>query len=360
LGARLDKPGRNDTLTGLDQLSADDAWAVGWHAPEYARIRSLVMHWDGSTWSKIPVPQPGKTHNGLSAVAAVSADDVWALGSWSDTYDGFSSNLAEHWDGTSWSVVPTPDPGAAHNGFEAVAAVASDDVWAVGGADPDFDGGQAPEVEHWDGSAWTVVDVPALPGGGFFTDVSASASDEVWVVGHARIGQRDVPVAEHFDGAHWVLVSTPKLHKQGGWFQSVTTLSPTNAWAVGAWTCKQDCVSQTLVEHWDGLSWTVVRSPSPGNRVNELFDIHPLASDDIWAVGGWTSKSEAGTLAEHWDGTRWSVSATPAERDEARLLSVDAVSPTQAFSVGFQTRGTALKNLGERWNGVRWRRVPIR
>src|SRR6478735_5459458 len=221
------EPGRNDALSGVDVLTKSDAWAVGWHSPAYADHRNLAMHWDGRAWSKVPTPQPGREWNGLADVAALASDDVWAVGGWADTYEGFSSNLAMHWDGQAWTVVPTPNPGAAYNGFSAVSAVASNDVWAVGSADPDFDGGQAPEAEHWDGSTWAVVDLPPLPAEGVFTDVSAAAADDVWIVGRTYVGHRARPVAEHYDGTDWTLVATPGPHGAGSFFEGVTAVSPT-------------------------------------------------------------------------------------------------------------------------------------
>lgn len=358
----FDKGGRNDALTGLDQIGPDDAWAVGWHAPGYARYRNLILHWDGVSWSKVAAPQPGKTRNGLGDVAAVDADDIWTVGTWADSYDGFSSTLAEHWDGSTWAVVPTPSPGEAGNDLSAVSAVASDDVWAVGSVDTDFDGGQAPLAEHWDGSTWTVVDVPALPGNGYFTDVSATSSDDVWIVGRTRIGQRDHPVSAHFDGVSWTLARTPKLGRHGGWFDSVTAVSPMDAWAVGSrYDCGQlPCVRQTLIERWDGTHWSLAQSAGPGTRSNELYAVTARTSHDVWAVGGWTSPPDAGALIEHWDGHSWTVSHTSPTKDEADLMSVDALTATDALTVGSLIQGTASRNLGERWNGSSWRRVTLR
>jgi hypothetical protein len=80
-------------------------------------------------------------YNSLATISAVSANDIWAAGTSTYTYytGEYDPNttyytLFEHWDGSAWSMVP----GANTNGSSAqgtlygVAAVSSDDVWAVG------------------------------------------------------------------------------------------------------------------------------------------------------------------------------------------------------------------------------------
>jgi hypothetical protein len=352
------KVGHDEALTGVDAASTHDAWAVGSHSSGSSEVHSLVLHWDGSAWTKTPTPNPGRSKNGLSGVAVVAPNDVWAVGGSADFPEGPISTLAIHWDGTSWSAVPTPSPGVADNLFEAVAAVSATDVWAVGDANPDFEGTQAPLVEHWDGAAWQVVSVPTLPGSGLFTDVSASGPDDVWVVGRALVGSVDVAVTEHFDGQTWSLVSTAEPGT-ASFFEGVTAISPTNAWAVGAQCCKGNA-QRTLIEHWDGTAWTVVPSANPGQAKNGLYGVDARSATDIWAVGGASSKATDIALVEHWDGHTWTQSATPPQKEESRLNSVSAQSKTDALAVGYTFSAIRLRNVFERWDGTRWTRERTR
>jgi hypothetical protein len=68
----------------------------------------------------------------------VSATDIWAVG---NTYsNGVTTTLTEHWNGTTWSLVPGPG-----NSFNAVASIpGSNYVWAVGNADYDTTNGNTP------------------------------------------------------------------------------------------------------------------------------------------------------------------------------------------------------------------------
>src|SRR5215212_10723162 len=96
LGPRLERP--NTEIRGVAAISTDDVWAVGYH--DY--YDTLTMHWDGASWSAIPSPNMGrKSKNFLYGVSAVSSDEVWAVGS----YDGDSTwqTLVERWKDGSWS-----------------------------------------------------------------------------------------------------------------------------------------------------------------------------------------------------------------------------------------------------------------
>src|SRR5450432_2106573 len=97
-----------NTLNGIAAIAENDVWAVGASIESNSfRSRNLIEHWNGTQWSIVRSPNAGPTVNILTAVAVVSANDVWAAGysSSNTTY----STLVEHWNGTKWSVVPSPN-----------------------------------------------------------------------------------------------------------------------------------------------------------------------------------------------------------------------------------------------------------
>jgi hypothetical protein len=102
------------------------------------------------TWKVVNSPGISFGPNTLRSVAAVSSNDVWAVG----------YGLIEHWNGSNWSLVPSA-PGGNPADLRGVTTVASNDVWAVGRRqETTTQGYQKTLVEHWDGSAWTVVPSP--------------------------------------------------------------------------------------------------------------------------------------------------------------------------------------------------------
>src|SRR5262245_2582841 len=85
----------------------------------------------GPNWEIIPSPiVTTTTAESLVAIAVVSANDIWAVGSVRPTT--YSQTRTEHWDGTQWSIVPSPNVGTGHNYLTGVAAVTTNNVWAVG------------------------------------------------------------------------------------------------------------------------------------------------------------------------------------------------------------------------------------
>lgn len=144
----------------------------------------------------------------------------------------------------------------------------------------------------------------------------------------------------------------------------VTVLSRCNAWAVGWW--QSGTTDLTLVEHWNGRAWKKVPTPTPaGSTQAELLGVSAISSHDIWAVGTYFRGGEY-TLVEHWDGTDWSQVRSPSPgrngtEANASLVSVAAVSPTDAWAVGSYAdllHHNSVKTLIERWDGARWSQVP--
>src|SRR2546430_17741272 len=93
--------------------------------------------------------------NSMNAVAPLSSTDVWAIGQW-HRFAGTDYNhaLVEHWDGTSWTAIQTPHPSLPISILFGVAALSSNDVWAVGYEETS---GYRTLIEHWDGSTWTII-----------------------------------------------------------------------------------------------------------------------------------------------------------------------------------------------------------
>jgi hypothetical protein len=121
-------------LNAVTVVSANDVWAVGFSphpsgTPLYIR-QTLTEHWDGHNWSVVASPNPaGDTYVELNGVDAISANDIWAVGHSGDPGSIPLQTLTEHWNGTSWSIIPSPSPGT-YNGnvLNAVAAVSTNDM----------------------------------------------------------------------------------------------------------------------------------------------------------------------------------------------------------------------------------------
>ena len=213
-----------------------------------------------------------------------------------------------------WAVQPAPRIGTNDNTFGAVAAVSKNDVWAVGNYMPDVAGTNQDATlsmaAHFDGKQWTSTPTPS-PGPNFSTLFGVAAvPGKAWAVGVALDANFDAhSVIEAWDGAAWHLVPAPRLDTQRDTLFSATAVNDHDVWAAGI---QQDRFGEfgTLIEHFDGTAWSVVKSPNPGVSGNQLFGI---ASDgaDVYAVGQRDDATTDTPLVLHWNGGSWNDIPVP-------------------------------------------------
>ncbi len=227
-------PSAGSFLNGIAAVSAQDIWAVGG-----GTTGALIAHWNGSTWSV--VNSPGGSSDRLVGGTALSATDVWAVGSGIGPY-GYQT-LIEHWNGMQWQVVARgPRPGVeVVDSLTSIAASSANDIWAVGtasGATPSS--GYGPLTEHWDGSQWSIIQFPLT--------------------------------AEEYAVA----------------LNSIAVVSESSIWVVGNYEMEpgEPGPSLSLIAHWNGSTWRMVNSPSPGPFRTELGAVVRVpGSGSLWAVG---------------------------------------------------------------------------
>jgi hypothetical protein len=307
----------------------------------------------GTSWTVAPQPAPPAGSSELLGVDASSSTDAWAVGDAFDAMGGVTHTLVERWDGTSWTVATSVDgPSAVSSTLAAVADRATTDAWAVGTYATQTNLIRT-LAEHWDGSSWSRVKTPnaSHPAGGSFSGVAALAADDVWAVGAYGQGAPSRTLIEHWDGSTWSIVPSPNKGPYPNALTAVSAVGPNDVWAVGSWFTKS-FADRTLVLHWDGTSWKRVASSNVGKGENRLVSAATVAADDVWAVGSHGPH----TLTEHWDGTSWSVVTSPTPGGNADLASVSAPAADEVWVVGGRVdqQANAIQNLVERWDGSSW------
>jgi hypothetical protein len=338
-------------VRGVVANAPSDVWAVGYY-DVFGDHRTLTMHWNGSEWTIVESPEPGASLNQLNGVAAprnssVSKRDVWAVG-----WGGSTGTLALRWRGDKWAIVLTPNVGTGNNVLNGISAAAPDDIWAVGHA-------QFRSLTlHYDGSDWRIVPSPNLQSGVRLEDVVALDADDAWAVGWSGSGgdPDDRNVAMHWDGQDWSIVPTPQ---PGGidvdQLRAVDAVGPNDVWAVGRYL-DSNLNYRSLILHWDGGSWTVVQHTC--DVVYGLNGITVLSPSNIWAVGDSTTC--------HYNGTTWTEVPSPQPRSEYReigypLEDVSGASPDDVWAVGARVieyfKGVVFVGFAEHWNGTQWTRV---
>jgi hypothetical protein len=191
--ATIDELTLNGFLFGISADATNDVWAVG----TLSLGGTLIEHFDGTRWSVVPSPNAGNGQIVLFGVTAIAPNDAWAVGFFVETLNGDrpQKTLTEHWDGTSWTVVPSPNVGGPDtqtisNQLRGVIAVSANDVWAFGDTD-DFGPSKIKNlVLHWNGTAWSIVPSPSPnPRHTLIDDVIAGGTvipqGNLWLVGVA-------------------------------------------------------------------------------------------------------------------------------------------------------------------------------
>ena len=266
-------------------------------------FRTLMERWDGTTWTELPVPDLDGASLSLTGVSCVSPTSCFAVGS---KYSDQMHTLAERWDGTTWSVVPSPDAaGAEWSQLRDVSCVSAANCLAVGGSSNDLASSQyQPLAERWDGNTWSIVP-SANPGAGVLAKVSCVTETACVASGESETTAYR-PFLERWDGTSWSTTAFPV--PSGGSSLSLTGVgcaSGTTCFVVG--NSYQAGVQQGLLERWDGAKWSIVAiPPATGAFSNLLSDVSCAPGASCFAVGSYgthvtgLSSDSYWTLAERY------------------------------------------------------------
>ena len=183
------------------------------------------------------------------------------------------------------------------------------------------------------------LDGPTVPTTGLgsgpqFNAVSCTSSTMCIAVGNsAGISSS---MAEQWNGTAWSVVSTPNPAGQ-------TTVDLVGVSCVGTAWCTAvgydsgTTAYKTLIEQWNGSSWSIVASPDAGTVDNQLYGIDCFSMTSCSAVGSAGNATEA--LA--WDGTTWTIPTTPNQpgADSTALAAVSCVTDWACVGLGTSTLG---------------------
>jgi hypothetical protein len=170
-----------------------------------------------------------------------------------------------------------------------------------------------------------------------------------------------VPAAAAPCSSQWQVVPSANPGNSGNVLSGVFAVGSTDVWAVGHSVVTTtvagmpSTVTDTLIEHYDGTSWSAVQGANTGGNpllpstAGSLDAVWGSGPTDVWAVG------RAG-LIEHWNGSTWSAVSAAANTQD--LLGVWGSGPSDVWAVGSQTSGNATTGVTERWDGSSWSVVP--
>jgi hypothetical protein len=329
-----------DHLSAVSCVTALDCTAVGWYYASPQGDQTLVETWDGTTWSVVPSPNE-EGNNYLLGVSCVSPTECMAVGKFDRTTGigpYLDQDLVESWNGSSWTIVNAPTEGSDVNeDLYGVSCVSATDCVAVGYYVATAGNVSTNETltALWDGSEWSLM---TSPDAGVLNAVSCTSDAGLCMaVGE---GNQGYAIAEMWNGTGaWSDATT----YDGTWTESLLSVSCTSdssCMAVGL---------ATYVWTWDGTVWTSVATPYNGFRYTQFDGISCSDTTACEAVGTANNGGETPfqTVVDWWDGSSWSTESSPDPSYVDELWGASCGDATDCMAVGATTDST----LTESWNG---------
>ena len=320
-----------------------------------------------SNWSIVPSPNVSTTNNEeLDGVSCVTASFCMAVG---DVETGTAyQTLTQRWNGSSWSIVASPDPSSTLDAqLSAVSCLTTSFCMAVGTAT----NGTVNQTlaEQWNGANWSIVASPnpSATVDNDLSDISCTSKSFCVAVGQLSSNSVEQSLIEQWNGSSWSVVASPGLAAgvAGNELDGVSCVSSTFCQAVGA-NFFTSADSSTLVDQWNGTFWSTVSSPNVAGSDNYLSAVSCSGVSFCMAVGESDVENVSQlNLAEQWNGTMWSVVPTPNANAAFgnTIFNVDCFGPTSCVAGGYvntidnsdNTYATQMLN----WNGSAWALVNV-
>jgi len=266
-------------LLGVSCTSAKFCVAVGGYNFEID-YEVQIERWNGTRWTADPGQNPG-LYNNLNGVSCVSPTFCMAVGS--DQIASSTYTLIETWDGRSWSVRESEDPSSSQNVLNGVSCtIGETDCVAVGSS-----GAGATTrslIEGFAPPGWSALPSPNSGTNDQLLGVSC-VSSFCAAVGTSVNGSSVLSgLTETRSGPSWTL-SNPAQ----GPLAAVSCATPTSC--VGAGRYVTGSTDKTEIDSWNGSSWSLTPSPSPGASGDRLDGVSCTTTATCTAVGSYTATS---------------------------------------------------------------------
>jgi hypothetical protein len=314
-------------------------------------VSRLAERWDGKKWTALSTPNPtGAISSQLTAVKCTSTASCIAVGQY-NTLAAITKTLIMRWDGKRWTILPSPNgPVSPVSVLSGVACSSTTNCFAVGGyfvSTPD-DSGERTLVEQWNGTTWSMVPSPNQPLtiDNVLDGVTCTSAANCFAVGHYDTQLVTSTLIERWDGAAWTIVTSPNPKgSTESQLSSVSCTSVSNCFAVGTG-------HSTLIERWNGTIWGIVTSANPtGATGASLTDVSCPSASRCVAVGTIFRSTVVQRLVESWNGASWSLTGVPVPSGTklSNLSGVSCATTSSCFAVGDFRLGPTRRPLFERY-----------
>jgi hypothetical protein len=261
--------------------SGTDVFVVGSYFNDPAERPAVILHYDGSVWSRMPnMPDPEPPNQTvLFSIWGTSSSNLYAVGTLE-----YGEDLILQYNGAAWTAAWTSNFGFGTSAsLGGVWGPSDSEVFSVGNwCFEIFTTSAGGQIVHYSGGLWTPL--MSLEAQGSLHGVWGTSRSDVFAVG-CVVTNDGIPIRDliqHFDGSSWSVM----LNFGGRWgLSGVWGSSPTDVFAVG-----------DRILHYDGSTWTTMMEGAFGC-------VWGRSSQDVFVVGG---ELNVGSDILHYDGLSWS------------------------------------------------------
>ena len=237
----------NEGLDSVSCVSENRCTAVG-----SGDAGTLVMTWDGAAWTVVPSPSPGE-FAALGSVSCVNESWCTAVGYFNETGDEFLSTLVLNFDGATWSAVPSPN-GGSDDRLQSVWCVSTASCVAVGSTEEDSSTKLLALV--FDGTTWSIIPTPDVGADFEPTSVSCVSATSCVVVGSTTGSGPPQTMVITWDGTTWSSVPSPNPGAVVDFVEGVSCVNEFWCMAVGGYSADDS-------ESIKSLAMTLTGTPPP-------------------------------------------------------------------------------------------------
>jgi hypothetical protein len=358
---------QKNAMDGVSCASTTFCFAVGGY---YTGTNPTIKHtqtqkWNGTSWSIVTSPnKTGSTvgSNYLMGVSCATTTFCMAAGFYTQSGGGNDQTLVEKWNGTAWSIVTSPNVASEANDLNAVSCFSTTFCMAVGEKRNSSFVGQT-LIEKWNGTSWSIVTSPntSTTQSNFLWGASCSTASFCMAVGYHDTSAGDLSLAEKWNGTTWSIVSSPN-HSGGAsnpfdalWSVSCVPNMTNFCMAAGDFP-NASFTKQTLVEKWNGTAWSVVTSPNTTTTDNDAWYSGVSCPTTTFCMDSTFSSPNSGpgqTVILKWNGTALSIvpSADTSSSQDNELEATSCPSSLYCVAVGQYTPSASApsQNLAEVW-----------
>jgi hypothetical protein len=293
------------------------AWAVGYTIGTDGLEHALTEHFNGRSWSVVPSPSPGRRSE-LAGVIVAPNHQVWAVGQYQERSSGITigyfKTLTMVYTGSGWRIVPSPSPNTSPDtALQGVTVSSSSRVWAVGWYTDNQQFSRHTLTMMYSSGGWQLVPSPS-PGtdtgshGNILNAVARTPDGGLWAVGsYVDSSSRVHTLTMRYGPGGWTSIPSPSPGRGDADLRAVLVTPGGAVWTAGYFTGRR--CGRTLTERFAGGSWQIVHSPNPICSLTRANALNALAVDRrgvLYAVGD----TNIDTLIVTNSGSGWHIAAS--------------------------------------------------